>query len=72
MKYVMHAQVTVTAPETEPALTNMQYSAPEDPVVGAGSSRSARGRPRHPRSASSQPAAVASPRRPSPRSTPPS
>ncbi len=37
VKYVMHAQVTVTAPDAEPALTNMQYSAPDDPS-SAGSS----------------------------------
>ncbi|MGI8662915.1 MAG: preprotein translocase subunit SecA [Acidimicrobiales bacterium] len=37
VKYVMHAQVTVTQPEPEPALSNMKYSAPEDPS-SAGSS----------------------------------
>ncbi|CAB4925886.1 MAG: preprotein translocase subunit SecA [Actinobacteria bacterium] len=29
--YVMHAQITVSQPEPEPAVTNMSYSAPADP-----------------------------------------
>jgi len=38
VKYVMHAQVTVTQPQTEPApVQNVKYSAPEDPS-SAGSS----------------------------------
>ncbi|MEO7555597.1 MAG: SEC-C domain-containing protein, partial [Acidimicrobiales bacterium] len=37
-KYVMHAQVTVTQPQTEAApVQNVKYSAPEDPS-SAGSS----------------------------------
>ena len=37
VRYLMHIQVTVQAPEQreEPALSDVQYSAPEDPVQGA-------------------------------------
>ena len=37
VRYLMHIQVTVQAPEQreEPALRDVQYSAPEDPVQGA-------------------------------------
>src|SRR5438552_2333172 len=40
VKYIMHLDVVVEPAET-PALRNVQYSAPEDPVQGSGSMRTA-------------------------------
>src|SRR2546428_5626748 len=40
VKYIMHLDVVVEPAET-PSLRNVQYSAPEDPVQGSGSMRTA-------------------------------
>jgi len=46
VKYVMHAQVTVTqqSPEAPPSATNMQFSGPDDPSSGGGSMAAAAAR----------------------------